>query len=520
MSDREQEEPETPPTPSAPAPRSEAPADPLEVVEPENPIPAVAMAGLPALLREAASRAGWSELTHVQALAIPYVLAGRDMMIQSRTGSGKTGAFVLPILEKINPNLAQCQALVLVPTRELAQQVALESERLAQGSGVRTLCIYGGTGYGPQLAALREGAHLVVGTPGRILDHLLRGTLKLHDVKILIFDEADRMLSMGFYPDMREVAKYLPRRRSGFMFSATYPLSVQRLAGQFLTNPGTLSLSHGAIYVAETEHVYYEVSAMEKDRALVRIIEIENPESAIIFCNTKMRVNYVATVLKRFGYDADQLTADLAQPVRDKVMERVRRHTLRFLVATDIAGRGIDINALSHVINYEIPEEHESYIHRTGRTGRAGASGEAISLVDYAERSDFTRITKRFEIDMEKRPLPSDEDVQAIVGERLTAMLEARLRTRDRLQVERMQRFVPMARALGESEDGLALLAMILDDHYQELMHAKPAVPGEQALPAPVREREAPRSSLGSGSGEGGGAPRPRRRSGGSGRRS
>lgn len=479
------------------------------LIEPENPVPAITMSDLPVALREAALRAGWTELTRVQSSAIPYVLAGRDMMIQSRTGSGKTGAFVLPILDRIDPQLAQCQALVLVPTRELAQQVSKEVEMLAGDSGVRSVGVYGGTAYGPQLDAFRNGAHIVVGTPGRILDHLLRRSLNLDKLRVLIFDEADRMMSMGFYPDMREVQSYLPRRRTGYMFSATYPISVRRLAEQFLDKPGFLSLSHDAVHVTDTEHVYYEVPGMDKDRGLVRIIELENPESAIIFCNTKMRVNYVATVLQRFGYDADQLTSDLNQGVREKVLTQLRDHKLRFLVATDVAARGIDITKLSHVINYEVPEDPESYIHRTGRTGRAGESGVAISLVDFAERSDFVRLTKRFNIDMEQRPMPSDEDVETIVAERLTVLLEENLRSRDKLKVERMKRLIPLARSLSESEDGLALLTMVLDDTYQQILHSPPPVPESERRERQAGSRQAesrgegekPRRSGGSGGG-------------------
>jgi len=213
-------------------------------------------------------------------------------------------------------------------------------------------------GYGPQLSALKAGAHLVIGTPGRILDHLLRRSLSLEHLIFLIFDEADRMLSMGFYPDMVRVQSYLPERRiSTFMFSATFPPQVIRLADQFLHKAGFLNLSSDHIHVTEVEHVYYLVHGMDKDRSLVRIIEAENPPSALIFCNTKVRVDYVTVVLQRFGYDADQLSSDLSQEAREKVMARVRKGTLRFLVATDVAARGIDLPELSHVIQYEPPED-------------------------------------------------------------------------------------------------------------------------------------------------------------------
>lgn len=455
-------------------------ADDKTLIEPENPLPAVTLDDLSPRCKEAVARAGWSELVEVQAKAIPYMLEGRDMMIQSRTGSGKTGAFILPILELLDPKEKYCQALVLVPTRELAQQVSADAATLKGESELQLISVYGGVGYGAQLDALHNGAQIVIGTPGRILDHLLRRTMDLGRLRVLIFDEADRMMSMGFYPDMREISRHLGDRNSAFMFSATYPSNVRRLAGQFLYKPGFLSLSHDFVHVAETEHFWYKTPAMDKDRALVRIIEVENPESAIIFCNTKAKVNYVATVLGRFGYDADQITADLKQTARDQVLTRLRNHSLRFLVATDLAGRGIDISNLSHVINYEVPEDPESYIHRTGRTGRAGASGIAFTLASGRELTDLEHLARRFEIDIEERPLPTDEDVQTIVSQRLIALLEAKLRKRDRLQVERMKRFMPLARTLGESEDELALLAMVLDDYYQESLHARPPAPSPE----------------------------------------
>ena len=446
-------------------------------------LPEATLADLPEKLRQGVARAGWGELLPVQAKAIPYLFAHRDMMIQSRTGSGKTGAYLLPLLEMINPLQASTQAMVLVPTRELATQVAGEAELLGHTTDVRSLAVYGGVGYSEQLLALKTGAHLVVGTPGRILDHLMRRTMSLADLQFLIFDEADRMLSMGFYPDMRRVKSYLPDRQvSAFMFSATFPPQVIRLASQFLHTPGFLNLSSDHIHVAETEQVYYITPGMDKDRSLVRIIEVENPPSALIFCNTKVRVEYVTAVLQRFGYDADQLTSDLPQPVREKVLERVRRGKLRFLVATDVAARGIDLPELSHVIQYEPPEDPEAYIHRAGRTGRAGASGTAITLVNPAEQMDLLRIGKRFNVPLEERPLPSDADVAQVVSERIIVLLEARLRNRDRLQAERMQRFLSLAQRLGESEEEAGLLAMLLDDFYQETFHAPLIPPDDEKL--------------------------------------
>lgn len=477
-----------------------------EIQTPQSPLgsnvseilPEARLADLPEKLQAGAAQAGWTELMPVQAKAIPYLFSGRDMLIQSRTGSGKTGAYLLPVLELVNSLEPTTQALVLVPTRELAHQVAGEAELLGKATGVRNVAVYGGVGYREQLAAFEKGAHIVIGTPGRILDHLLRRSLSLESLKFLIFDEADRMLSMGFYPDMRRVQAYLPKKRiSTYMFSATFPPAVIRLADQFTHEPGFLNLSSDHIHVTETEHVYYSVPGMDKDRGLVRIIEVENPLSALIFCNTKVRVNYVTTVLQRFGYDADELTSDLAQATREKVLERVRKGTLRFLVATDVAARGIDLPELSHVIQYEPPEDPEAYIHRAGRTGRAGGSGTAITLANPAEKPNLLRIAKQFSINMQERPLPADEDVERIVAERVITLLEARLRGRDRLQTERMQRFVPLTQNLGESEEGAYLLSMLLDDFYQETFHG-PVIPlaeGERALAPRPRSSEPRRGS-------------------------
>lgn len=447
-------------------------------IEPADVPAEISLEGLIPELRAACDLAGWKILTPVQAKSIPYILAGRDMMVQSRTGSGKTGAYLLPIMQKINIQQNAAQALVLVPTRELALQVSKEAQMLTQGTNLRTVVVYGGVGYNAQLEAFRGGAQLVVGTPGRILDHLLKNTLSLDHLKILIFDEADRMLSMGFYPDMVKIRKYIPSREIlSSMFSATFPPQVIRLADQFLRQPQLLSLSGNQVHIAEIEHIYYVVPGMRKERSLVRIIEIENPASAIIFCNTKDTVHYLSVVLKRFGYDSDELSSDLVQSMREKVMARVKRGALRFLVATDVAARGIDIPDLSHVIQYEPPEDPEAYIHRAGRTGRMGSSGVAISLVAEMEKFKLQSIARYYNINMEERQLASDEELERVVAERITALLESRLRARDNLQVERMQRFLPLARNLAQSDDELALIAMLLDDYYQQSLHAIPVQP-------------------------------------------
>jgi ATP-dependent RNA helicase DeaD len=488
-------------------------------VRPERTPPdPITIEDLPEGLRKAASAMGWTTLMPVQEKTIPYLRADRDLMVQSRTGSGKTGAFVLPILEKIDLERAVCQAVVLVPTRELARQVCEEAEKLSLGSGVRALPIYGGVAYGPQLDGLKKGAHVVVGTPGRILDHLMRGTLKLDKVKVFIMDEADRMLSMGFYPDMIALRSYLPQSRASHMFSATYPFRVKSLASQFLRDPEFVSLSEGAEHVATTAHIAYEVPTMEKNRHLVRIIEVENPDSAIIFVNTRDAANFVTVVLQRFGYDADQLSANLSQGAREEVLKRVYDKKLRFLVATDVAARGIDVESLSHVFLYDFPEDPESYIHRTGRTGRAGASGIAIALCDVMEIIRLGQVEKRYGFTIERRPLPSQEDLAKVVAERAIRDLEAKRRGLDNLVRERLQRMMPLARRLAEDDDELELLAMLLDEYYQKLLHDPPAgppPPGELSLAEQRGQRERQRETLSDQRGRGG--DRDRGRGGGSG---
>jgi ATP-dependent RNA helicase DeaD len=465
--------------------------------EPENALPEVGLSDLAPRIQAAAKQAGWTSLTPVQAKTLPYLLAGRDLMVQARTGSGKTGAFLLPMLEKLDPAKKQAQALVLAPTRELASQVSKDADMLFAGSGLEAVAVYGGVGYGPQLEGFKRGVQLVVGTPGRVLDHLLKRNLNLDALKLLVFDEADRMLSMGFYPDMLDVQRYLPKSGvQGAMFSATFPPTVQSLAARFLHKAEFLSLSRDHVHVTEVEHVAMTVPRMDKDRALVRIIEVENPTQALIFCNTRQRVNYVNTVLQRFGFNADELSSDLSQNAREKVLARLKSGELRFLVATDVAARGIDIPDLSHVIIYEPPDDVEDYIHRAGRTGRAGAGGVAISLVNAnsLERRELNKIAAMYKIEFMERDAPSDEDVATIVGQRMTAHLEAQLRGRDKLKAERMERFIPLAQELAQSEEGRTLLAMLLDDVYHEAVHkrtiSETLPPAEKPRKLETRRRE------------------------------
>ena len=450
----------------------------ISVDEPENALPEVSLADLPQLLQTACAKAGWNSLMPVQSRALPYLLEGRDLMVQSRTGSGKTGTYLLPLMARLNPAMPAVQALILVPTRELAVQVEQEAKTLFKGSGFTVAAVYGGVGYGKQMEALRQGVSGVVGTPGRVLDHLLRRTLNLDHISALIFDEADRMLSIGFYPDMKEIQRYLPETSiHAMLFSATYPPHVLKLAGEFLTDPQMLSLSTTQIHVAEVQHLYCECKSMEKDRTLIKILEVENPASAIIFCNTKATVHFVTAVLQGFGFNADELSADLSQSRREDVLSRLRKGTIRFLVATDVAARGIDIPELSHVFLYEPPDDRESYIHRAGRTGRAGAAGVVISLVDIMEKMELQRIAKYFKVPLTQHMAPTDEEVAHAVGMRVTALLEARFRQLNGLERERMKRFEPLVQSIAEDPEQRHLLTLLLDDCYQKSLNPTAFLP-------------------------------------------
>jgi ATP-dependent RNA helicase DeaD len=330
---------------------------------------------------EALSAMGYTHPTPVQRAVFEPAVRGKDIVVQARTGTGKTAAFGLPIVETVvRRNLAKVQVLVLCPTRELALQVTAELERLGRPRGIRPTAIYGGAPMNRQIEQLATGAQVVVGTPGRVLDHLQRKTLDPESIRMLVLDEADEMLSMGFERELSSILERLPKQRQTLLFSATIPPDIERIAKDRLKEPEFLTLSGDHVGALEVLHFIY-LSRGDKLEALLRVLEVENPESAIIFCNTKAETERVAEALERQGFGAAWLNGDLPQGEREQVMQRTRQGQLRFLVATDVAARGIDISHLTHVINFDFPESAERYVHRTGRTGRAGRTGSAVSIV-------------------------------------------------------------------------------------------------------------------------------------------
>jgi ATP-dependent RNA helicase DeaD len=474
-------------------------------------------AALPEPIQRGVRELGWSRPTSVQEKVLPVMRSGRDLIVQAHTGSGKTGAFGIPIVEAVDPDRRSCQALVLAPTRELANQVAQEVRAIGRHRGVRSVPIYGGVGYQQQIDAIEEGAHLVVGTPGRILDHLGAGRLSFADVRILVFDEADELLSLGFWPDMREIQKYVPAERQSCLFSATIPERVRSLARVFLRDPEFVSLSEGQLAPQQIEHFYVVTTAQEKDANLVRILEYEEPDSAIIFCNTKDDVRFVTAYLQRRGYDADQISGDLSQAAREEAMARIKAGNLRFLVATDVAARGIDISDLSHVIGYSAPDSPEVYVHRTGRTGRAGKAGVAISLVSGLDIGNFRYLQQVNRITIKERKLPTDAELLERLRARLMVKVEQEVRQLPaRERSFHVDRFVPIVQALAATEEGRRDLAAVCDAYLRE--HR----PETSVAEAPERQRPeaAPpaRPAEGAGRGEsgrpGGGRRRRSRRGG------
>ncbi len=437
-------------------------------------LPPAAAETLPEHMRQALKAAGWTTLTPVQERAIPYLLERRDLIVQSRTGSGKTGAFLLPLFEILDPGKKEVQALILAPTRELARQVVEEFRRMqgdTRKSRIAAALVYGGVRYGPQIKALKEGAQLVVGTPGRVIDLLEQGHMSFHGLHILVMDEADEMLSMGFYPAMKALKRYLPDKRNSYMFSATIPIRVQNLAEEFLTDPGFLGLSAGDESVETSEHRYYVVPPMERDTALISLIEMENPESAIIFANTKRDVEYLTAFLKNYGHDAAEISGDLSQKNREAVMKRLKDGELRLLVATDVAARGIDVSDLGHVFMYDVPENTEYYIHRSGRTARAGRSGTVHVLATMLNHALLKSTAKRYGVELDKRELPTAEHVNATVSERMTVLLEDAFRTLSAERRKALEHLIPVARELADEQP--ELLALLVDDFYHDQMHRR-----------------------------------------------
>lgn len=358
--------------------------------------------------------AGYSEPSPIQAQTIPHVLAGTDVLGQAQTGTGKTAAFALPTLQKIDTANHYPQVLVLAPTRELAVQVAEAYKAYAKHlKNVKILPIYGGADYRTQLQGLKRGAHIVVGTPGRVMDHIERGTLKLDNLNTLVLDEADEMLRMGFIDDVEWILSKSPEDKQITLFSATMPRQIKAITEKYLRDEIVVRIEAKTETAATIEQFHLGIEHKQKSAALRRVLEIEDFDASIIFVNTKAATEELAEMLNRRGYRAAALNGDLVQKQRERVIEQIKNGLIDIILATDVAARGLDVERISHVINYDLPHDSESYVHRIGRTGRAGRSGKAILLVTPRERRSFGFVEKDTKTTIPAYPMPTIDEINA-----------------------------------------------------------------------------------------------------------
>ncbi|CAH0117591.1 MULTISPECIES: DEAD/DEAH box helicase [unclassified Paenibacillus] len=377
---------------------------------------------------QAITELGFEEATPIQAKSIPIALTGKDLIGQAQTGTGKTAAFGIPLISKIETTEEKIVALIMTPTRELAIQVAEEIGKLSRFKGIRSLPIYGGQDIVRQIRALKKKPQIIIGTPGRLLDHINRKTIKLDEVRTVILDEADEMLDMGFMDDIQTILSLVPEERQTMLFSATMPPNIQKLAQQFLKDPEHVSVVPKQVSAPLIDQAYIEVHERQKFEALSRLLDMESPDLAIVFGRTKRRVDELAEALQKRGYSADGLHGDLSQNQRDTVMRKFRDGSIDVLVATDVAARGLDVTGVSHVVNFDLPQDPESYVHRIGRTGRAGKEGTAWSFVTPREIDHLHFIERVTRHRITRKPLPTlaeaIEGKQRMTAERILEIIE------------------------------------------------------------------------------------------------
>ncbi|MBI4620555.1 MAG: DEAD/DEAH box helicase [Desulfobacterales bacterium] len=411
---------------------------------------------------------GYEEPTPIQVKTIPAVLAEKkDIVGQAQTGTGKTAAFGLPIIELLHENSKTVQALVLTPTRELAIQVAEEINSLKGDKRLSIIPIYGGQSIDLQFRSLKKGIDVVVGTPGRILDHLKRRTLKLDKISCLVLDEADEMLNMGFLEDVTEIIESTGHDKRTMLFSATMPHEIIQIAKKYMGEYTLLKVTKGQLTVSQTDQIYFEVSEADKFEVLCRIIDIEEEFYGLVFCRTKIDVDTVANRLIERGYDADALHGDLSQKMREKILNKFKKNLLNILVATDVAARGIDVLNLTHVINYALPQDPESYVHRIGRTGRAGKEGNAITFITPQEYRKLQFIQRGAKTDIRKAKLPKVKDIIKTKKLRIKTDLEDIVKARPRSE------YLEMSRELLEIDKPEDILAALLQYSFQDELDEK-----------------------------------------------
>ncbi len=410
--------------------------------------------GLSPELLKAIAKIGFEEASPIQSAAIPVIMGGADMVGQSQTGSGKTAAFAIPAIERVDGDLKAVQVLILCPTRELAVQVAEEVAKLAMFKrGVRELPIYGGASYERQFRGLHAGAQIVIGTPGRIMDHLDRKSLKLDQIRMVILDEADRMLDMGFVEDIRKILSQSPAERQTVFFSATVPAPIKQLIKSFTRDPQNVRCDAEALTVPAIEQVYYEVDRRFKVEALCRLIDLNDIKFGIIFCATKMMVDELVEHLIARGYSADKLHGDITQNARERVMAKFRKRGFEFLVATDVAARGLDVDDIEVVFNYDLPHDGEDYVHRIGRTGRAGRAGRAITFVAGREIYKLENIQRFTKSRIRRERVPSADEVEE---KRSNAFFDSLKETLEKGEFKRHEALIDRLLEAGHSPTDIA----------------------------------------------------------------
>ena len=417
--------------------------------------------GLSEACTEQLESIGFVEPTDIQKQAIPALLEGRDIFGQSQTGTGKTAAFALPTLELVDSNEKSVQALILTPTRELAQQVGEAIKDFTGNRRLYVLTVYGGQSIERQIRSLQRGVQVVVGTPGRIIDLLERGKLHLDELKVAVLDEADEMLSMGFIDDVKRILRQSPQARQTACFSATLPREIKELINQFLSDPVVVKVKQqDAAPTRIDQKVYMVPRGWQKHQALQPILEIEEPDTAIIFVRTKRTASELTIKLQEAGHSVDEYHGNLSQIQRERLVKRFRDGKVKMIVATDIAARGLDVENLTHVINYDLPDNAETYIHRIGRTGRAGKTGTAIALIQPMDRRMLKQIERRLRIRLETSKIPNRAQVEAKRIGRLQATVK------ETLAGERMASFLPLVRELSDEYDPQAIAAAVLQMVY------------------------------------------------------
>ncbi len=466
--------------------------------------------GLPEFILNAVSDLGFETPSPIQQICIPHLLEGRDVLGMAQTGSGKTAAFSLPILAQIDPTEKHPQLLVMAPTRELAIQVADACEQFVKyAKGINIVTLYGGQRYDIQLRALKQGAQVVVGTPGRILDHLRRGTLSLAELKAIVLDEADEMLRMGFIDDVETVMAELPEHHQTALFSATMPEPIRRITKRFMNDPQEVKIKATQQSAPDIAQSCWYVHGFRKNDALLRFLEVEDFDAAIIFTRTKTGTLDVTELLEKHGFRAAALNGDMTQQLREQTLDRLRSGSLDIVVATDVAARGIDIERISLVVNYDIPLDAESYVHRIGRTGRAGRSGRALLFVEPRERRLLRNVEHLIKKNIEEVELPNHEVLQACRRKKFKDKITTQLEHHD-LELYR-ELLEDMFTADQSQEDIAAAMMMLLQGKQKLILPPDPVVDKKARRDRNERgdRRENPRSAERRGERKGYGSPQP-----------